>query len=66
MKTIARILCLSFFCSVVAGWLGIAIFQEYADHLVPAVLFGASGGIVGAVAGAACEIGQCRATDTAQ
>ena len=66
MKTIARILCLSLFCSALAGWLGIAIFREYADYLVPAILFGVTGGLVGAVSGATREIVQCQTTGTTQ
>jgi uncharacterized membrane protein YeaQ/YmgE (transglycosylase-associated protein family) len=56
MTLIARILGLSFLCSVLAGWLGLALFREYADHIVPAILFGLAGAIVGAVAGAAREV----------
>ena len=63
MKTIARILCLSVLCSAVAGWLGIALFREYADYLVPAVVFALGGAIVGAISGAAHEIVRCQVTD---
>lgn len=66
MKTIARILCLSLFCSAIAGWIGIAMFREYADHLVPAILFAVAGSFVGAVSGAAHEIVRCRTNGLTQ
>lgn len=60
MVTITRILGVAFGCSMIAGWCGAIMFREYADYLIPMILLGLTGGIVGAIAGATGEIVQAR------
>jgi len=56
MALIARIIGLSLLAGGLAAALGIKLFQQYGDPIIPSVLLACVGAIIGAIAGAAREI----------
>ncbi len=56
MALIARIIGLSLLTAGLGAEIGFAFFGRYADYAIPCILLACTGGIIGAVAGAAREI----------
>jgi hypothetical protein len=56
MALIARIIGWSLLTGGLGGGLGIALFSQYADYIIPALWLAGVGAIIGAVAGAVREI----------